>query len=330
MDRRRFLATLSAAPLPLVSLQADPAKAADMAERAQAFLQSLSEEQRAKAAFAFADRERLNWHYVPKLRKGIPLKELNAAQKVAAFALLDSGLSEDGRTKARRIMELESVLAIMENNPTLRDPELYYVFLFGEPGDPQGWGWRVEGHHLSVNLTVVGEHVSATPSFWGANPAEVRQEGPLHGVRTLSKEEDLARQLARSLHAAGKPVVTAPEAPREYTTRVQTRVSALEEPGVPFSEFDAAQRALLQSLVSVYASNFQADIAAQELACIEAAGWDKVQFSWKGGLETGEKHYYLIQGPSFLLEYVNYQNDGNHIHSAWRSFAGDYGLDALS
>lgn len=331
MNRRAFLTVLPAlAPVPFAWAKAGPDQSAAMAELANAFLASLSGEQRAKASIPFDSEERQNWHYIPKARKGIALKELDEAQKRAGFALLDSGLSEEGGQKARLIIELEGVLAVIENNPVVRDMGLYYLSIFGKPGDAKGWGWRFEGHHLSINITHVGDRWSATPAFWGANPAEVREEGALKGARALSQEEDLARKLAQALHAEGKPVVTEPEAPREYYTRAQTRVSALEEPGVAYADMGEAQRQALRDLLGVYAANFADAIGKQELDRIAQAGWEKVQFSWKGGLEPGAKHYYLLQGPTFLLEYVNYQNDANHIHTAWRSFDGDYGLDALS
>src|ERR1039457_914420 len=170
-----------------------------MTEAANRFLASLTAGQRAKATFPFADAERVNWFYVPIERKGLPLREMGAFQRHLASALLSAGLSQTGYMKAVTIMSLEDVLRIMEKDSgERRNPEKYYFSIFGAPSDSGTWGYRVEGHHLSQNYTVVNGRVVDAPSFFGSNPAEVR-EGPRAGLRVLAAEEDLGRDLIASL-----------------------------------------------------------------------------------------------------------------------------------
>ena len=158
-----------------------------MTECATRFLAALDAKQRAKATFLFDTDERLNWHYIPRDRRGMPLREMTPYQKHLASALLAAGLSQTGYIKAVTIMSLEEVLKVMENdNGEVRNPELYYFSVFGTPFDTGTWGYRVEGRHLSQNYTVVNGEVVDGPSFFGANPAQI-QEGPRKGLRTLGR-----------------------------------------------------------------------------------------------------------------------------------------------
>src|SRR5256884_3590590 len=199
-----------------------------MTQAAQHFLASLTPEQHAKAAFTFQDDERLNWHFIPRERKGLPLLDMTPPQRDLAHALLAAGLSQRGYIKAVTIMSLEDVLRILEKaDPNYRNPEKYYFSVFGEPSDTGTWGFRVEGHHVSQNFTIVNGKVADTPSFFGANPAEVR-EGPRKGLRVLTAEEDLARDLLESLTPDQKKVaIVAPEAYKDILT-VASRKAALE------------------------------------------------------------------------------------------------------
>jgi hypothetical protein len=168
----------------------------EMAAAAAAFLGALTPEQRRQAQLAFDDPERANWHYVPAARKGLAFKQMSAEQRRLARALLASGLSRAGNDKALEIINLETILGELEKGTgPRRDPELYYVTVFGCVEGSAPWGWRVEGHHLSVNITARASSTSAvTPSFFGSNPAEVRS-GPRAGLRILGAEEDLGREL---------------------------------------------------------------------------------------------------------------------------------------
>ena len=300
-----------------------------MTSAANGFLGALDESQRAQAVFSWDDGERENWHYVPIERKGLPVKEMRPNQRTLAFALLGSAMSQRGFVQATTIMSLEQILRELENAPERRDPEKDDVSVFGEPAEGATWGWRFEGHHLSVNFTVVnGERVSGTPSFMGTNPAEVR-DGPRKGIRPLGLEEDLGRELATELDVSGAPVVFADVAPEEILSRELTVAEPLENAGVGFGEMADAHRAKAEQLVRTYLERNRAALAASDLAGIAAAGWDNVKFAWAGGLELGEPHYYRVPRPTFLLEYANTQNDANHAHAAWRQFNGDFGRDLL-
>ena len=303
--------------------------AAEMALAANNFMSALSPGQRAKAVFEFKSEERVNWHFVPMPRKGLPFKEMSPAQRHLAHALLNSALSQRGYFKAATIMSLEQVLYDLEKQAAHRDAELYYFSLFGKPG-PDGWGWRVEGHHLSLNFTVRGDIVlAATPSFLGSNPAEV-QAGPRQGLRVLAQEEDLGRQLVKSLDDKQRAVaIITTNAPRDVITGDSRKARALEPAGLPAAQMNASQRDRLKALIWEYIGRTRSEVAETEWTKIQSAGWEKVSFAWAGALDPGQGHYYRVQGPTFLLEYDNTQNNANHIHTVWRDFDNDFGDDTL-
>ena len=304
----------------------------EMAAAAGKFLDALSPELRAKAGFDWKNDERLNWHFIPKDRKGLTLKEMSADQRKLAHALLQTGLSAHGYGKATNIMSLEPVLFELEGAERKfpRDAVLYHFSVFGKPEAKGTWGWRVEGHHFSANFTIVkGEFFSSTPSFLGSNPAEVRQ-GPRKGVRVLSAEEDIARELVKSLDTdQQKAAVIDTKAPDDILTVAKRTVTPLEKQGIEAAKLTAGQRAALMRLIREYVGRVRPELAKDDLRKIEAAGVEKIQFAWAGGLEKGVRHYYRVQGPTFLLEYDNTQNNANHIHAVWRDFNGDFGEDIL-
>jgi hypothetical protein len=308
------------------------AKAAgEMATAALNFWVALTPEQQQKAGFDFKDDERLNWHFVPRARNGLPWKDMTVTQRHLAHAFLASGLGQRGYIKATSVMSLEEILKEMEGDSgARRNPELYYFSVFGKPGPNATWGWRVEGHHLALNFTIVsGKAMAGAPSFLGSNPAEVRQ-GPRRGLRVLAAEEDLGRQLVKSLNDEQRQVaVTSNKAPSDILTGNKRKITLGAPKGLPLARMTTEQQAVLKALVNEYAHRLRREMAEQDLAKIQAAGWDKVHFEWQGGLEPGEGHYYNIQGPTFLAEYDNTQNNANHVHAVWRDPANDFGEDLL-
>ncbi len=320
----------------LMALAAVPGRAhpaADaMSAAAKQFIESLSPELRAKAVYELKDDERQNWHFVPKDRKGVTLKEMSERQRTLALALLASGMSEQGYAKATNIMSLESILAEMEGPSRRfpRDPLLYHFHVFGQPEAKGTWAWRAEGHHFSASFTIVnGELFASTPSFMGTNPGEVRK-GPRTGVRVLGKEEDLARKLVKSLdETQRKAAVFATEAPKDILTEAKRKVSSLGDAGVTYAQLNPQQEAMLLDLIREYVTRVRPELARVDLQKIQKAGFEALRFAWAGGLERGEGHYYRVQGPTFLLEYDNTQNDANHVHAVWRDFANDFGEDLL-
>lgn len=307
-----------------------------MAEVAKVFVAALTPEQKARACFEFAGEERENWHFIPRERKGLPLKDMTPQQELLAHALLNTGLGFRGTAKAVTIMSLEEVLYEIEGKdeakrPAVRarrDPENYFVSIFGEPGDKGAWGWRVEGHHLAFNFTIKdGRMLRATPTFMGSNPGEVR-EGPLTGLRVLAVEEELGRALVKSLSPEQLKAATVAEtAPKDILTAAEHKVGSLSPAGIPDSDLNGEQKAMLTRLMDEYLERMHPEIAAEARAEIKANG--VVHFGWAGGLDRGQPHYYRVQGKTFLLEYDNTQNGANHVHSVWRSFDGDFGRDLI-
>jgi hypothetical protein len=330
MRRTATLALLVAAGV-VVMARTPAAPPPTMVTAARTFLDSLTPELKQKAQFPFDAEERFNWFYTPVPRKGLTLKDMNEAQRTAAMNLLRAGLSEKGYSKAETIRALEDVLVELGGNPRQRDKELYYFTIFGEPGPKSTWGWRYEGHHLSHNWTVVnGTSLATTPQFFGANPAEVRQ-GTKKGTRALAIEEDLAFELLRSFDATQQQAaIIDPKAPNDNLTTNSREAAIQEDRGLAYPQMTGAQKALLMKLIEANADAQPEAIARERLARLKAAGLDKVKFAWMGGVEKGQGHYYRVQGPTFLIEFDNTQNDANHIHLVWRDFKGDWGRDLLA
>jgi hypothetical protein len=249
-------------------------------------------------------------------------------QRLLTQGLLATGLSRRGLAKSAGIMSLESVLAIRENNPVRRDPENYFVTIFGSPGTAP-WGWRFEGHHLALNFTIAAEGAAPvfTPTFMGSNPAEVR-DGRRKGYRVLGPEEDLGRALINDLTDAqrAKAVIMA-DAPNEIFN-VPGR-NETNPQGISWPELSGPQQQLLLDLVREYTFRFRPDVAAQELEKLEVGGLESLHFAWAGSVERGQAHYYRVQSGTFVIEYDNIQNGANHVHSAWRDFDREFGTDQL-
>jgi hypothetical protein len=324
--------------LSLIGAVAIPARAHEelaaneMAAAANNLIASLTPEQKAASVYAMDDDHRLDWHFVPKERKGTPLKEMTPQQQHLTTALLAASLSSKGMVKASSIMSLEQVLQKIEgpSRRFSRDSELYHISIFGQPGPEKTWGWRFEGHHLSLSFTIAGgQHISATPSMMGTNPAIV-PDGPHKGLQILADEENLGRELAKSLSESqrSKAVLSA-KAPDDIITGNQRKISPLEPAGISWADLDEKQRKLVWNLVMAHVERARGEIAEADLKKITEAGQEKIHFAWAGGLERGQGHYYRIQGPTFLVEYDNTQHNANHVHCVFRDFTEDFGEDLL-
>jgi hypothetical protein len=263
---------------------------------------------------------------------------MTAPQKAAALALVQAGTSEKGYQAATTIMSLESILRELEKGgANVRDPGWYFVSVFGTPGKSGRWGWRIEGHHLSLNYLIDdGKVAAATPAFFGANPATV-MAGPRQGLRAVPDVDDLARDLYRSLDADQRKLAEAPAAklPKKQFPEIDAHEAAKvgSAEGVPAGKFNDKQKATLARLIHAYVDKLPGDIARTELDRIRQGGEDKVHFAYAGGTEQGQPHSYRLQGPTFVAEFVNLQDDSakntaNHIHSAWRHLPKDFGLGA--
>lgn len=303
-----------------------------MASAAEKFLGGLTPPQKSQATFAFDDAERLNWHFIPRERKGIPLRDLEGTALTAAHDLLQSGLSKAGYDQALSVMSLEEVLYLLEGGERAvrrerRNPGKYYLSVFGTPSKTGKWGWRVEGHHLSLNYTINnGEVIGSTPEFFGANPGVI-DAGPGRAIRVLAPEEDIARQILKLCSAENsKLVLIGAKAPDDLRGANQPQADVTPPVGLSARQMNADQRKLLSELLSEYLRNMPADVESRRRARVEKDGLDSISFAWWGGSERNQPYYYRVQGPSFLIEHNNTQNNANHIHSYWRDFAGDFGV----
>lgn len=317
----------------------DAATATLSAEHAREFLQRLSAEQRATTQQPFESATRFNWHFIPlEERKGLQIRNMDESQRAAAHDLLRSTLSQVGYDKATKIMSLETLLHELEGSRRrfLRDPERYYFTVFGDPASAGRWGLSVEGHHLSLNFVFEGDKVvSSTPQVFCTNPAEVKNEnqsGIAVGTRILKDEESLAFALVESLNDEQKQTAifdaTAPKEVREPGTLQPPQDPPI---GLPASKMTADQQEQLRKLIGVYTSAMPDEVASERLAAIDAADFGGVHFAWAGATKPGIGHYYRLQGPSFVLEFVNTQPDAagnvaNHIHTVWRDMRGDFGV----
>jgi len=314
--------------------------AKEMRDAAAAFLATLDAGQKTAATFDFKSEERENWFFTPVPRKGLAYFSMTDAQRAAAVKLLKTGLSAKGFAKVEAIRSLESILYETEGDAGKkpdwdgkphRFPDRYLFTIFGTPSATEPWGWRFEGHHISQNWTVVsGSAIASSPQFFGTNPAEVRT-GPKTGLRVLAAEEDLARTLLQSLdETQKKAAMVGAEAPKDLLTTNKHQVDRLADEGVAYSALTAGQQAALWKLIEEYAFAQAAPLGQGRIAAIKKGGVKDIKFAWMGVAEKGGPHYYRVQGPSFLLEYDNTQNNNNHIHAVWRDFAGDFGRDILA
>ena len=303
---------------------------AGMRESVERVLATLPAPLRAQATKPFDDRDRVDWHYTPRSRNGVSFKEMDKAAREATHALLRSALSAAGYRKLTNIIELELVLREIETFGWMRDPERYHLTVYGTPDAAKRWGWRFEGHHLSLNFTLAGDKLAVdTPSFFGANPATV-QKGAKKGLRALGEEHDAGWALLEALgEAQRKEALFEERTYGEIVTGNKDKVDPLPATGISAAKLDDKQRALLWKLIEVYAGNFEPGLAQARLARAKQGGIETIRFGWAGSTVRGKPHYYRVQGPRFLIEYDASQNDGNHIHTVWRDFGGDFGRDLL-
>ena len=328
---RVFLLCLAASVgLPAIAPARDIANGTLMAEAATRFLASLSPDKTKEASYPFNDPERLNWHYIPRPRKGLPIKAMNSAQRSLAFGLLKSGLSDEGFLKATTIMALEEILLVEEKGTgPVRDPELYFFTVFGTPADQGKWGWRVEGHHLSLNYTLDnGVIISASPSFFGSNPAEVRSThlGRI-GMRNLVDIEGSALVLVGSLDdSQKKQAIVAEKAVADVRGGNKPQAPISVAAGIAYKDLNEAQKGLLLDTIQAYADDLAPEAGQEWLAQVKLAGYGEIHFAWTGATDRSGAHAYVIQGPTFVIELNNTQNNSNHIHSLRRSLVGDFSI----
>ena len=315
--------------------------AAEMSTAASKLLDTWTPSQRAKATFPFGDGERIFWHHPPLNQIGVSLKEMNQEQRGLAYTLLASGLTNQAYKMARLIMDNELLLRETDrqsrDGPAKwplppgymleRDPEYYFFTIFGEPGDEGPWSWRVQGHHISLNFSLFkGEVVGTTPFHFGSSPAEVG-EGPKKGQRILSVSEDMALDLMGSLDKAQRAkAIVNEECPWELLTYNSSRAVFMPNEGLPAANMDATQKGMLTALITDYISRVRPDVSRRSLDKMKEQGLDSLYLTWAGPVDRSRCHYYRIAGGYFMIEFVNPDNQSNHIHSVWRDVEDDFGL----
>jgi hypothetical protein len=305
----------------------------DLSPQARAYLSTLNAEQRSQSVFVYDSDERTNWNFVPTSRKGISFGQMSDSQKAAAMELVKATLSDQGFRKAKGVFELESVLREVEGRSAgdrYRDPGKFYVSLFGEPSPTKLWGWRVEGHHISINVSCEGGSIIAlTPSFFGANPATV-PNGPQRGKQSLKDETMLGFEMINSLREDQRRIaIFSDRALPEIVSGNSRQAELLEPRGIYYRDMDATQKQLFLRLLDVFVKNYEFGFSKRLMAKITNAGIDNLSFAWAGSLQPSGGHYYRIQGPTLLIEYDNTQNNANHVHTAVRDFTNDFAADIL-
>jgi hypothetical protein len=322
-----ILATLTTAVFAHEDHNHNPA-AAEMNEAATVFLASLDGAQRKAASFEFKNKERENWHFVPMDRKGVRFDALKPHQQHLAFGLLGTGLTQKGLMTATQIMTLEEILRSRGGDPKVRNTEKYNIAIFGSPSPSKPWGWRFEGHHLSLNFSLLGDKIIGLPAFYGTNPAELKK-GPLKGMRPLGEIEDAGRQLAKDLIKADMSPVFSEKAPKEILTAQDSTAKAQQIMGTTSDKMNGEQVKQILAIVSQVASMQRGEITNESLRKINTMQRKKLHFAWGGSLERNGPHYFRIQGVDFIVEYANTQNDANHAHLVWRDLKDDFARDSL-
>jgi hypothetical protein len=312
-----------------------PQAASEMRGVALALLNSLDATQKAAINYSYHDGERIFWYYPPLNRHGLALRDMSEEQRGLAYALMATGLTEDSNRQAQLIIEHEAVLGPLEEEQGQvtfrRDALLYSWTIFGDPGsDAEPWGWRVEGHHVSLHYSVWGDRVlSVTPFFFGANPAEVRK-GPKQGLRILGTSQDIALELMESLDAGQKSrAIIYDEAPADIITFNSSKASLPKEEGLPATAMSGTQREMLMALASEYVTRIRSDLAEDKLNALRQGGLEKIHLAWGGPVDRTQPHYYRLHGGDFVVEYDNRQNGANHIHSVLRDVNNDFAADVL-
>ena len=312
-----------------------PQAASEMRGVALALLNSLDATQKAAINYSYHDGERIFWYYPPLNRHGLALRDMSEEQRGLAYALMATGLTEDSNRQAQLIIEHEAVLGPLEEEQGQvtfrRDALLYSWTIFGDPGsDVEPWGWRVEGHHVSLHYSVWGDRVlSVTPFFFGANPAEVRK-GPKQGLRILGTSQDIALELMESLDAGQKSrAIIYDEAPADIITFNSSKASLPKEEGLPATAMSGTQREMLMALASEYVTRIRSDLAEDKLNALRQGSLEKIHLAWGGPIDRTQPHYYRLHGGDFVVEYDNRQNGANHIHSVLRDVNNDFAADVL-
>ena len=285
-------------------------------------------------AFAAGDPERTNWQFWPTQRIGLPLWLMSKEQRRLTHELLRAVMSSSGYLKTVQVMQLDELMASIDEVGNLVSMDHYRLAIFGEPSIDSVWGWRFEGHHVSLNVSVGADQIIVTPTFLGANPAEV-QMGLLAGLRVHGAVEDMARELVESLDENERRIaVVSEQVPADILTTQQNLardewsawLEAVQPEGIAVAELNEVQQHWVRRIVAEVVSNYRDELAEPIADRIDI---ERMSFAWMGSTARGHPHYFRLQDTDFIFEYDNAANDGNHVHSVWRSKSSDFGGRAL-
>jgi hypothetical protein len=317
---------------PFILLAQNESKNESGSAKAMAFVNSLTDLQKEKALFPFDNMNRYEWHYLPAAmapRTGIAVKDMDSVQKENLHLLLQAYLSKEGYVRTKNIMDFEYLLKELQPQNPIRIPENYYVAIYGTPVKDSIWGWKFSGHHIALNFTIVNDKIGFAPFFFGVYPAEVK-EGPKKGMRIMKDEEDIGFELINSLTAEQKQkAIFKLKAFLEIVTTNSEKVAPFEPVGIFAKDMTYSQKTVLNKLIAAYLLSMPPDLAKARIKKITTEDINDIRFGWAGDTIPGKPHYYRIQGKTFLIEFDNTQNNANHIHTVWRDFNGDFGLDLL-
>lgn len=313
-------------------------------------ISSLDPLQKRAALLSFDDTARIKWNNLPiglRARSGISIGNMTEDQRKLLHRLLSASLSSQGYLKATSIMHLDNLLNMFVDTAYARkmiDDSLkkflvdlkwthrnYYLAFFGLPDQPN-WGFKIEGHHLSVNYTFTGDKISVTPWFIGTDPAEMPFT-EYAGWRVLGEEEDLGLRLIRMLTPDQQKKATMSSAvPGDIITGAESGKRLIDYWGIKASEMNTQEKEVLQNIIREYVFNMEFEKATEEYNKILKAGINNIYFGWIGPYEEKQQHYFMLNGPTFLIEFDNAggpRKEANHIHTIWREKGNEYGEDVL-
>lgn len=322
----------------------------EIKQAAISFIQTLTPLQKRTALLSFGDTARIKWNNLPvgmRARAGISIGDMTEDQRKLLHRILSVSLSSQGYLKATGVMHLDNLLNMNVDSSYARNMindnlrkmltdlkwshRNYYLAFFGTPSD-KNWGYKLEGHHLSVNFTFTGDQLSVTPWFIGSDPAEI-QITQYAGWRVLGEEEDLGIKLIQMLSPdQQKKATMSSGVPGDIITGAETGKRLIDFWGISGRELNKEQKKVLQYIIREYVFNMEFEKAMEEYDKIIKAGIENVYFGWIGPYAENKPHYFVLNGPTFLIEFDNAggpNGNGNHIHTIWREKGNEFGEDIL-
>ncbi|MFC0878548.1 DUF3500 domain-containing protein [Saccharicrinis sp. FJH2] len=315
-----------------------------------AFMHTLNADQLQTVSYQFSDTSRTKWTNLPvglAKRPGIRYGDLSEQSKIQFHHVLTTLLSSQGYLKITGIMMLDDILNEVyetaykkkeindEAIKYIRDLNWkygnYYIAIWGKPGGTNPWGFQFTGHHISINVSALGDNFSVTPFFLGTDPAEVHTT-KYAGLRVLSKEEDYGFQLINALSEDQQAIATlSRDVPADIITSPNSSQRLTTYEGIKASDLTSDQQEYLKYIVTEYMNNLEHDKAREYLDKFYKTGLDSIYFAWIGSYVAQKAHYYVINSPGFIIEFDNmgFRQNGNHIHSIWREKGNDFGEDIL-